>query len=116
MRPVPLKLFVVVALAVAVGLASAVSPFASPSPDGLSKVAQEEGFAGAQAPGTFQKEDAPVPGYAFPGVENERMATGLAGFTGTLVLFALGFGLARVLRRRPAPEHPASGPARAHSA
>ena len=28
--------------------------------------------------------DAPVPGYAFPGVHNEKLAKGLAGFTGTL--------------------------------
>lgn len=103
MRNVSLKLSVVVALALAVGLATAVSPFASPSPDGLNKVAQDKGFAEAEAPGAFQEDGAPVRGYAFPGVENERVATGLAGFTGTLVLFVLGFGLARVLRRGQPP-------------
>ncbi|MDQ3607696.1 MAG: PDGLE domain-containing protein [Actinomycetota bacterium] len=103
MRNVSRRLFVVMALALAVGLATAISPFASPSPDGLNKVAQDEGFAEAQAPSTL----APAPGYAFPGVENERVATGLAGFTGTLVLFALGFGLARLLRRGPPSGHPA---------
>jgi len=103
----PLRLFVVIALALAIGLATAISPFASPSPDGLNKVAQDEGFAEAEAPGALQEEGAPAPGYAFPGVENERLATGLAGFTGTLGLFALGFGLARVLRRGPPSGHPA---------
>lgn len=107
MRPVPLKLFVIVALALAVGLASAASPFASPSPDGLSSVAQEKGFAAAEAPGGLQNDASPAPGYAFPGVEDERVATGLAGFTGTLVLFALGLGLARILRRGPPSGHPA---------
>lgn len=107
MRTIPLKLFVVVALAVAIGLATAVSPFASSSPDGLNKVAEDKGFAGAGAPGAYQEDGAPVAGYAFPGVENERLATGLAGFTGTLGLFALGFGLARVLRRGPPSGHPA---------
>ena len=38
-------------------------------------------------------QEAPVPDYAFPGVEDERLATGLAGFTGTLLVFALGFGI-----------------------
>ncbi len=103
----PLRLFVVIALALAIGLATAIAPFASPSPDGLNKVAQDEGFAAAEAPGALQEEGAPAPGYAFPGVENERVATGLAGFTGTLGLFALGFGLARVLRRGPPSGHPA---------
>ena len=40
--------------------------------------------------------------YAFPGVEDERVATGLAGFVGTLGVFALGCGLALVIRRRHA--------------
>jgi hypothetical protein len=31
------------------------------------------------------------------------VATGLAGFTGTLLVFAVGYGLARVVVRRPAP-------------
>jgi len=92
------NVFVAAALAVAVGLAVAVSPFASASPDGLEKVAEDKGFL---AEGTTAKiqEASPIPDYAFPGVENERVATGLAGFVGTLVVFALGFGLAFVLRR-----------------
>ena len=44
MRRIPTGVFVVVALAVAVGLATAVSPFASPNPDGLEKVAEEKAF------------------------------------------------------------------------
>ncbi len=103
MRHVSSKLFVVVALAVAVGLATALSPFASSSPDGLNRVAQDEGFAEAEAPGGFQQDGSPIADYAFPGVGNERVATGLAGFAGTLGLFALGLGLARVLRRGTPP-------------
>ena len=38
-----------------------------------------------------------------PGIENERLATGLAGFTGTLIVFAIGFGVVAVARRRPIP-------------
>ena len=91
--------FVLLALAVAVGLGTAVSPWASASPDGLERVAEEEGFVDTGRLHAIQ-EDSPVPDYAFPGVENERLATGLAGFAGTLVVFALGLGAARVLRRR----------------
>jgi hypothetical protein len=89
----------VLALAVAIGLATAVSPLASPSPDGLEKVARDQGFLHEGRPAGVQKR-APVSGYAFPGVEDPRLATGLAGFTGTLLVFAAGFGLARVTVRR----------------
>ena len=40
-------------------------------------------------------------GYAVPGVGDARLATGLAGFLGTLVVFGAGFGIATVARRRP---------------
>jgi hypothetical protein len=95
---VSIRIFTVVALALAVGLATAVSPFASASPDGLERVAEEKGFLedGGLAP---IQEGSPIPHYAFPGVENERVATGLAGFVGTLGVFAFGYALALVLRR-----------------
>lgn len=99
------RLFTALALAVAVGLATAASPFASSSPDGLEKVAQEQGFLQDGRLAAAQ-EGAPAPGYAFPGVEDERLATGLAGFTGTLLVFAVGYGLARVVVRRPPRAEP----------
>ena len=93
------RLFTVIALAVAVGLATAVSPYASSSPDGLEMVAEDKAFLeqGRVAP---IQEDAPVPDYAFPGVDDARVATGLAGFFGTLGVFAVGYGIAVVSRRR----------------
>jgi hypothetical protein len=93
------RLLVVVGLALAVGLATAVSPFASPSPDGLERVAQDQGFVDRGAPHALQ-EGSPAPGYAVPGIADERLATGVAGFAGTLGVFALSYGLAVVLRRR----------------
>jgi hypothetical protein len=98
--------FIVLALAVAVGLATAVSPFASAKPDGLEKVAEMKAFLDEGKLAAIQK-DSPAPDYAFPGVENERLATGLAGFVGTLAVFALCYGLAFALRRRAGPEAPA---------
>jgi len=97
---ISIRIFTVLALAVAVGLAVAVSPFASASPDGLNKVAEKKGFTDADATGKFQTEDSPIPGYAFPGIDNEKVAKGTAGFVGTLGVFAVGYGLAFVLGRR----------------
>jgi hypothetical protein len=94
-----MRLFTILALAVAIGLGAAASPFASASPDGLERVAEDKAFIdqGRLAP---VQEDAPVPDYAFPGVGDERVATGLAGFAGTLVVFGIGFGVAALVRRR----------------
>jgi PDGLE domain len=98
-RRVSLRLFCVVALAVAVGLATAVSPYASSSPDGLERVAGDKAFV-ANARLHPVQESAPVPDYAFPGVRDARLATGLAGFAGTVGVFALGYGVAATVRRR----------------
>lgn len=100
MRRIPTGVFVAVALALAVGLASAVSPLASPSPDGLEKVAEEKAFLDEGRLHSLQ-EGSPIPDYAIPGIENERIATGVAGFVGTLGVFAIGLGLAWLVRRRP---------------
>lgn len=93
------KLFVVLGLALAVGLASAVSPYASTHPDGLTKVAGDKGFLDQGKPASLQ-DDSPIPGYAFPGIDDGRVAKGVAGFAGTLGVFAVAFGLAWLLRRR----------------
>jgi hypothetical protein len=93
------RLFVIVALAVAVGLGTAVSPYASSSPDGLQKVAEKKAFIDHGTLHSVQK-DAPIAGYAFPGIDNPRVAKGAAGFVGVLFVFALGYGLAFVMRRR----------------
>jgi hypothetical protein len=95
-----MRLFTIVALALAIGLATAVSPFASAHPDGLEQVATDKAFVEDGRLASLQ-ESSPVPDYAFPGIENERLATGLAGFAGTLGVFALGYGVAAVARRRP---------------
>lgn len=102
MSRIPAQLFVIVAVAVAVGLATAVAPFASSSPDGLEKVATDKAFIDKGELHSLQ-EDSPIPDYAFPGIENERVATGVAGSVGTLGVFAVGFGVGYLLRRRGAP-------------
>ncbi len=86
-----------IALFVALFLAF-ISPLASSSPDGLERVAEEEGF--------IEKATEPLFGliadYVFPGVENEALATILAGLIGTLAVFGLICGMAWLLRRKQA--------------
>ena len=89
-----MRWFTILALAVAIGLAAALSPFASASPDGLERVATDRAFIARGV-----QRDAPAPDYAFPGVRDPRLATGLAGLAGTLGVFVLGLGVVAVLRR-----------------
>jgi len=84
-----MKWFTILALAIAIGLATAASPFASSSPDGLERVAGDDGFA-ARA----EHRAAPLLDYG----SDSRVATGVAGFAGTLLVFAFGAGVARVVR------------------
>jgi hypothetical protein len=93
-----MRWFTILALAAAIGLGTAFSPFASSSPDGLEKVAEEQGFLDRGRLAAVQ-EEAPAPDYAFPGVGDARLATAIAGFAGTLGVFLLGAGVVAVVRR-----------------
>jgi hypothetical protein len=91
--------FTIVALAVAIGLATAFSSFASTAPDGLDRVAADHGFRDRGRLAGVQ-EHAPAGGYAFPGVRDGRLAKGLAGFAGSLGVFLLASGGVALARRR----------------
>jgi PDGLE domain len=96
------KLFLAAGLLLALALALFVSPFADSSPDGLSKVAEEQGFSSAEE--EHDLADSPVADYEVEGVEDDRVSTGVAGVVGVLVTFGLGvgaFALLRTLRRSP---------------
>ena len=92
------RLSLVLTLALAVGLAAAAAPFASSAPDGLQAVAEQHGFAGQGQIRDLQAA-APARGYVFPATGGGRLATGLAGLAGTLVVFAMGYLLAAGMRR-----------------
>ena len=104
-----MRRFTIVALAVAIVLATASRRSRRASPDGLEKVAERQGFAdrGRLAP---VQESAPVPDYAFPGVEDARLATALAGLAGALGVLRAS---APAWRGRPPAARGMSGSARA---
>ena len=102
-----MKLFTIIALALAIGLATAASPFASKSPDGLNRVAEDHGFAARHDAAGAGRRTTPS-----RASHDQRLANGLAGFTGTLIVFALGFGLVRVARRRRSPHERTAPPRR----
>jgi cobalt/nickel transport protein len=79
-------------------LALLVSPWASSSPDGLEKIAQDQQFSDqAQGKPWFES---PLPDYLFPGMANQRLSTGLAGLVGLMGAFCSAYGLALLLRKK----------------
>ena len=78
-------------------LAFFVSPSASGEPDGLNKVAIDEGFADAE--NDHALDDAPTAGYEVRGVDDDRLSTGLAGVIGVAVTFAVAAGVMLMVRR-----------------
>jgi len=92
--------FVLLALLVSILLAILLSPFASSSPDGLEKVAEDKGFLEKAEERQPAWELSPIPDYAVGGIENESLATALAGLIGTLLTFAVGLGVAKLISRK----------------
>jgi cobalt/nickel transport protein len=104
--------FILTGLAVALVLAGVVSNLASSAPDGLEHTATRGctldadgditgGTCIARAEREHEIADGPLAGYGLRGVDNEFLATGLAGVTGVLLTFAIGGGAFWLLRRRP---------------
>jgi PDGLE domain-containing protein len=99
-----LAVFVGLGLVVALALAFFVSPQASDEPDGLNRVAIDEGFADREE--AHDMEGSPLAGYGVEGVDDDRLGTGLSGVIGVTVTFAIvggGFLALRRLRRRRDP-------------
>lgn len=87
-------------LLLALIVAAFLSPFASSSPDGLERVAEDLGFLDKGEGDPVIKS--PIPDYVFPGIENEAVATAAAGVAGTLATFAVMYGLAKSIGKKSA--------------
>ena len=89
-------------------LAGFVSGYASSAPDGLEKVAGDQGFLESGRDSGFA--GSPLAEYAVRGVDDERLAGGLAGVVGVLmtvtVATLLFWALSRLARSRRAPADP----------
>ena len=97
-RPVSTRLIVVAGVLVALLLAGVASFYASGDPDGLTKVSEDQGFAGSET--DHAAGEGPFAGYETGFVDGDRLSGGLAGVVGVLVVLGLGTGLALVVRRR----------------
>jgi cobalt/nickel transport protein len=98
MKAMTSKKFYVGGLLVSLLLAGGVSFYASSSPDGLEKVAEEIGFIEtAKDPATAGSA---LADYGVAGVENERASVGIAGVLGVIATGAVATGLFMYLGKR----------------
>lgn len=98
MRSISTRALVVVGILVALAIAGVGSYYASNDPDGLTKVSQDEGFAGAEK--EHHAADGPLAGYETDGVDDARLSGGVAGIAGSLVVLLFSGGLVLLVRRR----------------
>jgi hypothetical protein len=111
MRSSNLRMFLLGGLLVAVGLVLLASGFASSSPDGLERVAQDNGLLESARDHLFA--DGPMAGYTVRGVDNQRLSTGLSGLIGVLVTFGIGLALFALVRAVRSGDRDRSEPGRA---
>ncbi|MCS0639316.1 energy-coupling factor ABC transporter permease [Streptomyces sp. LP05-1] len=87
-------------LGAALVLAGLVSFYASASPDGLEKVAADQGID--KNVRDHASADSPLADYGVSGISDPRVSGGLAGVIGVGATVAVGTGVFRVVRRRSA--------------
>jgi cobalt/nickel transport protein len=91
--------FYIAGFVISLFLAGVVSFYASSSPDGLEKVAQDIGFIDTAKDHT--NADGTLADYGVKGIENERASVGVAGVIGvigTAVVAGIGF---KLIARKP---------------
>jgi cobalt/nickel transport protein len=89
------KSFLITGFIIALLIAALFSPFASPYPDGLERVAEDKGFIHLAEGKELLK--AWMPDYVFPGIGHEGVATAVAGIMGTILVFLILYGLGKIL-------------------
>lgn len=112
MRSVSTKWVLAGVLLVALILAGVVSYYASGSPDGLERVSEDKGFADTAT--EHHTSGGPFADYSVKDIGNDRLAGGLAGVAGVVIVLALGSGLVYVVRRRTPSDADGEAESREH--
>ncbi|WP_282692919.1 energy-coupling factor ABC transporter permease [Streptomyces sp. CC208A] len=89
-----------VGVVTALVLAGIVSFYASASPDGLEKVAADQGIDAKADEYEHATADSPLADYGVRGIDSDRLSGGLAGVIGVGVTLAIGTGAFWAVRRR----------------
>ncbi|HBC43549.1 MAG: PDGLE domain-containing protein [Pseudanabaena sp.] len=103
------RIFLFIGLAIALSIAAFLSPFASKNPDGLDRVAQDLKFeekVATEPPAKQLPFSQIFDEYSIKVIpkDNEKLATALAGVTGTLVVFGLAWAIGKLTVRNSEPK------------
>lgn len=90
--------FIWIGLGISLLLALFLSPFASPNPDGLEKMAEKMGFSEKGKDWKFWQY-APLRDYTIPWIKNEKISKVLSGTIGTLAIFLATVGIGRLIKK-----------------
>lgn len=92
------KKFYLVFLLVTIGLAGIVSFYASSSPDGLEKVAEDVGFI--ETAKDHSLDNSALADYGVAGIENERLSVGIAGIIGVIATGVLMYLIIKFISKK----------------
>jgi cobalt/nickel transport protein len=93
-----LKKFYALFFLAALSLAGGLSYYASSSPDGLEKVAEDEGFLESAEDSAVS--NSPLADYGITGLDNERLSVGIAGVVGVLATAVIALALFALIKKR----------------
>ena len=105
-------LILIAGMGMSVLLAAGASIYASPSPDGLERVAEDTGVA--DTADESATADSPFADYGVSGLDDQSWSGSVAGLLGVVVTTVIAFGLFRALTRNrrdrsPIDEGPVDG-------
>lgn len=93
-----LKKFYLLFFIAALSLAGGLSFYASSSPDGLEKVAEDEGFLESAEDSALS--NSPLADYGLAGLDSERLSVGIAGVIGVVVTAIVALALFSLIKKR----------------
>jgi PDGLE domain len=93
-----LKKFYALFFIAALSLAGGLSFYASSSPDGLEKVAEDEGFLESAEDSALS--NSPLADYGLSGLDSERLSVGIAGVIGVVVTAIIALALFTLIKKK----------------
>lgn len=93
-----LKKFYLLFFIAALSLAGGLSFYASSSPDGLEKVAEDEGFL--ESAENSALSNSPLADYGLAGLDSERLSVGIAGVVGVVATAVIALALFTLIKKR----------------
>jgi cobalt/nickel transport protein len=90
--------FLLAGVLVSLAVAGVLSFYASSSPDGLEKVAEDKGFLDTAKESV--NSGTPLADYGVVGIENERLSVGLSGLVGVIATLLVAGLLFKVIAKK----------------